>query len=186
MLFTGPREQITYGSNQDRRQRNLSVIALPRNHFYRTRERIRYSRLLRGGFRVLGLGRHRHHARDLANELDGEARALGLHRDLLDEPAQDLKRLGARRGVGERLPQVGHLLAVELGQIGMQPRRRGRGGSDDLLERRLALAQLVQTSLEPRRAQAISNRFNEAVELAADVLSLSQIPWRGELGRGER
>jgi len=60
-----------------------------------------------------------------------------LH-DTLDEAARDLQRLGLGVGVGQRRLQVGDLAAVELGQVGMEPRRRRRRGRQLGLERRLA------------------------------------------------
>jgi hypothetical protein len=41
----------------------------------------------------------------------------------LDQPAQDLERLVADRRVGQRLLQPLDLLAVDLGQVGVQPDR---------------------------------------------------------------
>jgi hypothetical protein len=48
--------------------------------------------------------------------------------------------------------QIGDLAPVDLGQVGMEQGRRRRCGGKLGLGRRLAALQLVELGLEPRRA----------------------------------
>ena len=112
------------------------MVADPRNHLYRTPIRFRNSRSLWCG--CFALRTEVDHGGDLADELDLEAPLHRVQHHALDEAAQDLQRLGLGVGVGQRRLQVGDLAAVELGQVGMEPRRRRRRGRQLGLERRLA------------------------------------------------
>jgi hypothetical protein len=99
-------------------------------------------------------GRELHHVRDLAGELDCEASLGRGDRDALDQPAEDLEHIALGRGVGECVLQVGEPLPVDLGKIGMMP-RRGRGCPRDIrLKRRLALLELVELGLQARSRAA--------------------------------
>src|SRR5262252_8776461 len=97
------------------------MVAYPRNHLYRTPIRFRNSRPL--GCGCFGLCAEVDHGGDLTDELDLEAVLCWMQHDTLDEAAQDLQRLGLGVGVGQRRLQVGDLAAVELGEVGMEPRR---------------------------------------------------------------
>jgi hypothetical protein len=76
------------------------------------------------------------HGGDFADELDLEAVVGRVQHDPLDQPAQDLQGFGLGRRLGERRLQVGDLAAVDLGQVGMEPRRRRRDGGQLGLQRR--------------------------------------------------
>lgn len=81
------------------------LVALPRNHLYRTSIRFLQNALRSGG--------KRHHVRDLARELDGEAIIGGADRNALDEPTQDLKRFRLCGGLGKCLFQLCDLLPID-------------------------------------------------------------------------
>jgi hypothetical protein len=108
---------------------SVSANACPRNHLYRTPVRLPPKTLRARG--------EPHHVSDLAHELDGEAVIGRAHHYLLDEPAQNLQRLGLGDRVGERVLQVGDLLPIDLGKIGMEPRRCRWCAGDVRLERGL-------------------------------------------------
>jgi len=105
------------------------------------------------GFGCFGLCPEVDHVGDLADQLDLEAVLCRMQHDSLDEAAQDLQRLSLRLRVAESHLQAGDLAPIDLGEVGVKPRRWGRGGGKLGLERRLAALQLVELGLEPRRAQ---------------------------------
>jgi hypothetical protein len=81
----------------------------PRNHHCRTRQRRTQSRPSRGGFCVCGIAQ-RHHARDLALELDPEALVHRVHHHRVNQAAQGpvphrcrARRSGSRGCVSRQL-----------------------------------------------------------------------------------
>src|SRR5215475_8998222 len=100
------------------------MVACPRNHLYRTTIRRRNGRPLRAGGFVVGA--EIDHGGYLADELDLEALLSGMQHDTLDEAAEDLQRLGLRLWVGDGRLQVSDLAPIDLGEVRMEPRRRGR------------------------------------------------------------
>jgi hypothetical protein len=117
----------------------------PRNHLHRTAVRFRNSRHLRAGY--LALGAEFYHGGDLTDELDLEAVLYRMQYDALDEPAQNLQRFRVHFGIGQRRMQVGDLAAIDLGQVGVEERRRRWRGSMLGLQHDLALLQLVELGL---------------------------------------
>src|SRR5262249_41590721 len=152
-------------------EQQIKMVALPRNHLYRTPIRLRNGRPTRGGFSILRAKIH--HRGDLADELDLEAAVDRMQHDPLDEAAQDLERLGTRVGSGERLLQVRDLLAVKLGEVRMEARQRRGCVRDHSLELGLAALQLFELALQSRRAKPVGNRIDEPVQLAGDLIQLA-------------
>jgi len=63
------------------------------------------------------------HGGDFADQFDLEALVGRMQGNSLDEPAQDLQRLGLGAGVGQRRLEIGDLAPIEFGQVKMKLRR---------------------------------------------------------------
>jgi hypothetical protein len=82
------------------------VVSGPRNHLYRTPVG-----LIREAFRT---GGELYHVGDLPDEFNREAILARADTNAIDEAAKDLKRLGFRHGVNERVLQASDLLPIEF------------------------------------------------------------------------
>ncbi|HYB10592.1 MAG TPA: hypothetical protein VEJ16_13060, partial [Alphaproteobacteria bacterium] len=72
----------------------VTLVALPRNHLYRTAIRLRCD--------ALHPCRELNHVRDLAHELNHEAVFGRVYLNAFDEVAQDLERFGLCARIGKR------------------------------------------------------------------------------------
>ena len=96
------------------------LVASPRNHRYLQREVSGF----RGPLALYGGAEHR---RQVSLQFDSEFALGWRHDDGVDEPSECLRGLRAGLRTLQGLSQGRHLLAVQLGHVGMKKRRRRVG-----------------------------------------------------------
>jgi hypothetical protein len=110
----------------------------------------------------------RQHAGEIAGKLDLQASVLRDEPDRLDQATDRRRGLHAQLRPVQLLMQAGDLVAIDLGEIGMEADRgRGRLG-ESVAEVRLARLQRQQLFLRRRRAQALLERLDDGPDLAFD------------------
>ncbi len=112
------------------------MAAGPRNHLYRTPERIAIS--------APDNCRELYHVCDLANELDLEALVDRAHDHALHQPTQYLDRFRMRRRIAQGFVRVLDLSAVKLREVGVQARRGWRRSGKFPFKSGLALFEFVE------------------------------------------
>ncbi|MEZ5670117.1 MAG: hypothetical protein R3F55_22340 [Alphaproteobacteria bacterium] len=121
---------------------------------------------------VAGLAQ-RQDPRERAVEVDPKLAALRLQLHLLHQRADLLHRLMALRRIGQRLVQRGHLLPVDLGQVGMQPGQWRPGLIEFGLEGLLALLQVAHAGVEHAGVAAGEYRVDQPLQLPVDAGDLA-------------
>jgi hypothetical protein len=113
-------------------------------------------------------------AGQLALDLDPQLAAGWRQADLVDERADDVEGLVARAGVVQGLVHRGDLLAVELGQVGVDQRRRAVATSS------------ARSSSACRASRSFSSSFSTLTGASSSVISSTSLRVRrrpsGDLG----
>ena len=119
-------------------ERQLSVVASPRNHLFRTFER---SRNLSA--------RQRQHLYDVSRQSDNVVTVEGVpHLDAFDKCSEYLCCFRARFGIIERTEKIRDLLSVDIGELGMEAGAGGGAVATDALSSICPLLQLQQFFLK--------------------------------------
>src|SRR4029079_16199685 len=138
----------------------ITLVASPRNHLYRTGQSLVEVCLFRTGLKT-----KLHHLRYFADDFDFEPILGRSYRNVLDQSSEDLHGLIPYLRVLERMLELFNFLPVNRRQIRVEAHRIGWRCCQTLFDISPGSLEFVQSPLKARGAQAISYGLDEPPEL---------------------